>query len=100
MLLPEEDMGNYRNILLGKWNKDMRGWRYLYQDEYLTSWALINDKWYFFNTDGYMQTGWITVDGKEYYLDPESGAMYENTVTPDGYFVGPDGARIVDTGEP
>lgn len=23
MLLPEEDMGNYRNILLGKWNKDM-----------------------------------------------------------------------------
>ena len=47
-----------------------------------------------------MQTGWITVDGKEYYLDPESGAMYENTVTPDGYFVGPDGARIVDIGEP
>ena len=84
MLLPEEDMGNYRNILLGKWNKDMRGWRYLYQDEYLTSWALINDKWYFFNTDGYMQTGWLEYKGQWYYMDPENGVMQTNR-TIDGY---------------
>ena len=63
-------------------------------------WLKEGGRWYHFDEEGYMQTGWITVDGKEYYLDPESGAMYENTVTPDGYFVGPDGARIVDTGEP
>ena len=40
----------------------MRGWRYLYQDEYLTSWALINDKWYFFNTDGYMPVSYTHLD--------------------------------------
>lgn len=93
MLLPEEDMGNYRNILLGKWNKDMRGWRYLYQDEYLTSWALINDKWYFFNTDGYMQTGWLEYKGQWYYMDPENGVMQTNR-TIDGYQLDSSGVRI------
>ena len=93
MLLPEEDMGNYRNILLGKWNKDMRGWRYLYQDEYLTSWALINDKWYFFNTDGYMQTRWLEYKGQWYYMDPENGVMQTNR-TIDGYQLDSSGVRI------
>ena len=78
------------------------GWRYHNDGGQPAGDGWIQDGTEFYHTDGngYMQTGWITVDGKEYYLDPESGAMYENTVTPDGYFVGPDGARIVDTGEP
>lgn len=28
---------------LGKWEKDVKGWRYQYQGEYLTSWAKINE---------------------------------------------------------
>ena len=93
MLLPEEDMSNYRNILLGKWNKDMRGWRYLYQDEYLTSWAMINDKWYFFGTDGYMKTGWLEYKGQWYYMDPENGVMQTNRII-DGYQLDSSGVRI------
>lgn len=41
-----------------------------------------------------MVTGWVQLDGKWYYLDTETGAMYENSVTPDGYMVGADGAWI------
>ena len=45
-----------------------------------------------------MKTGWISVYGKEYYLNPVSdgtrGALYVNCITPDGKRVGPDGARV------
>lgn len=93
MLLPEEEMRTYRNILLGKWNKDTRGWKYLYQEEYLTSWALINDKWYLFGTDGYMKTGWQEYKDQWYYLDPENGMMRANC-TIDGYQLNGSGARV------
>ena len=67
---------------------------------------------------GAMLTGWVTIDGKRYYFseahngtyyqDPVTykwvyanpdqnrplGSMYVNTITPDGSFVGADGARI------
>ena len=65
---PEEDMNAYRNILLGKWKKETRGWKYEYQDEVLTNWALINEKWYYFGADGYMKTGWQDYKGDVYYL--------------------------------
>ena len=34
-----------------------------------------------------MATGWIELDGKSYYLDPSTGAMYANTRTPDNFWV-------------
>ena len=34
-----------------------------------------------------MATGWIELDGKCYYLDPATGAMYANTRTPDNFWV-------------
>lgn len=40
-----------------------------------------------------MKTGWISWEDKLYYCDP-SGAMLVSTVTPDGFTVGADGARI------
>ena len=39
-----------------------------------------------------MQTGWITVDGKEYYLE-DSGQMAHDT-TVDGKELGSDGAKV------
>ena len=75
---PETDMAAYRNIHLGKWEKDVKGWRYQYQGEYLTSWAKINDKWYLFGMDGYMLTGWQDSMGALYYLNPSDGVMMTN----------------------
>ena len=49
-------------------------------------------------TQGKMMTGWQWIDGKEYYFNPNSdgqkGRMYRNEETPDGHFVGPDGAKV------
>ena len=43
-----------------------------------------------------MYTGWHLILGKWYYFETEAGKdqghLYRNTVTPDGYRVGEDGA--------
>ena len=76
----------------------------------------IDGKWYSFDSDGYMQTGWkeegenwyyfdpgsgtrveglTSVDGKIYYLDPyNNGAMWRGKIELDGkqYYFGEDGA--------
>lgn len=54
---------------------------------------MINDKWYFFSTDGYMKTGWLEYKGQWYYLDPENGVMQTNR-TIDGYQLDSSGVRI------
>ena len=77
--------------------------------------------WYYFDENGTMKTGWFEQNGNLYYLYPVSdgwmgrmvtgwqqiegkwyffetasgkdqGRMYRNERTPDGYYVGPDGA--------
>lgn len=50
-------------------------------------------EWYYFDENGMMMFDrWI---GGKYYVG-HTGAMLKNTVTPDGYKVGPDGAWIPD----
>ncbi len=60
---------------LADWEKNTTGWWYQeYNGSYpINSWKEIGNKWYYFNQDGY---------------------MLSNTVTPDGYRVGTDGAWI------
>lgn len=80
----------------GTWRSDAKGWWYENPDHSYTvnGWQMIQDQWYYFGPDGYMQTGWIEDQGKFYYCDPQTGALLTNTVTPDGYQVGEDGARL------
>lgn len=52
-----------------------------------------NGQWKYQNDDGSFATGWIEDGGKSYYLDT-NGIMLSNTTTPDGYYVGTDGAWI------
>ena len=79
----------------GAWLRDDVGWWYCNADKSYTTnnWQYINDRWYFFNAAGYMVTGWIPWNGRWYYCG-EDGAMYYNATTPDGYYVGDDGAWI------
>lgn len=101
------------NLIDGKWyymdetNCDMQtGW---HEDK-------VDGNWYFLHQDGSLALGWIQVGGKSYYLNMISegptytqdaatgrwffngnsnlpyGAMLKSTRTPDGYFVGADGA--------
>ena len=62
-------------------------------------WELINGKWYRFDDNGDMLTGWVWVRGNDglfrcYYMDP-NGACQMGGVTPDGYTVDANGAWTV-----
>lgn len=98
-ILPDEEMSEYRNIYLGKWDKQLNTkWRYIYQGEYLTSWARINGSWYMFGEDGYMKTGWQEYKNQWYYMDPGSGKMRKDCVI-DGYRLDESGVRVSDEAE-
>lgn len=77
------------------WCLDTRGWWYQYSGgSYpVDCWQLIDGKWYCFGQDGYIRCGWIDWNGKWYYTEA-GGAMLANTRTPDGFYVGGDGAWI------
>lgn len=64
---------------------------------FAAGWIQDSVGWWYDNGDGsYKRSEWFTdYDGKCYYFN-ESGYMLANTITPDGYRVGPDGAWIPD----
>lgn len=78
----------------GEWKQDNVGWWYQYDDGGYPAdtWKKINSQWYYFDNTGYMVANrWIG----NYYLGAD-GAMLTDTITPDGYKVGADGAWIPD----
>ena len=57
-------------------------------------WCQNENGWWYSYTDGsYPVNTWKEIDGKYYYFDG-NGYMLSNTITPDGYTVGSDGAWI------
>ena len=57
------------------WNKVGQKWYYMNAEGAMqTGWQKISKKWYYFNSSGAMQTGWQTIKNKKYYFNP-SGAM-------------------------
>lgn len=76
---------NQQNQQYG-WILDHVGWWYRNGDgSYTTNnWQFIDGKWYFFDSVGYMVTGWIEWNGESYYCTPENGDMLADTVVPDG----------------
>ena len=62
------------------------------------------DHWYYLHTEydgfrGHMYTGWHEIGGKWYYFRTDQdggtpGAMMTDARTPDGFYVGEDGAWI------
>lgn len=93
------------------WVNDGGAWYWLTDSGAMaTGWQKIGGTWYYFNASGAMQTGWQQIDGSwycfaasgamlhdcwagNYYLGP-SGAMLTDARTPDGYYVGADGAWV------
>lgn len=113
----------------GQWCQDEKGWWFKLSDGRWPSngWAILpwsnENAWYFFDAEGYMQTGWVFWNGDWYYLSPASGvdngrmctgwqmvdglwyyfnaepgaangAMLYNTTTPDNYNVDENGVWI------
>lgn len=102
---------------LETWKQDLKGWRYIKSDGtyarneklniksytyyfandtyMLTSWYKdLNSDWYYMKDSGEMKkSSWVLYKEKWYYLG-EDGRMLKNTITPDGYKVGLDGAWV------
>ena len=64
----------------GSWEQDVLGW------------------WYLEDDGSFARDGWKEINGKQYYFDSQ-GHMLQDTITPDGYKVGSDGAWINDGNE-
>ena len=77
----------------GEWICDNGRWWFRFSNGTypVGMWWQVDGKWYLFGTDGYMLTGWQQWNGKYYFLGAD-GAMLSDTWTPDGYYVGADGA--------
>lgn len=61
----------------GAWKQESSGkkrWWYRHADGSYTKsgWELIDKRWYYFDAEGWMKTGWITYKSNKYYLQPKS----------------------------
>ncbi len=69
------------------WTQDTTGWRYKKGDNTWASngWQQLTYngtvEWYYFNDQGYMSTGWITDQGRKYYLNPVSDGTQGKMLT-------------------
>lgn len=74
-------------VYTAQWMQNEKGWWYRRADGTFpaNSWFQdpANSRWYYFNAEGYMMTGWIEVDGHRYYCGAD-GAMQTGTCTIDG----------------
>lgn len=80
----------------GTWIQAADGrWWYQHTDGgYSTNaWELINGKWYYFDGQGWMHTGWLYYYDHWYYCDPATGAMMTGWFAVNGvsYFCNSDG---------
>lgn len=65
------------------WKYNSTGWWYLETNSYVIGWKQIDNIWYYFNNNGYMEKGWIYDKGNWYYLD-SNGAMQNGVIQVDG----------------
>ena len=89
---------NYRNA---EWILSGNRWWYRHSDgSYTTSnWEFINGKWYYFDTDGWMVTGWLRINNIWYYLSSDGSMLEEGWHLIDGkwYYMYSSGAMATNT---
>ncbi|MDD6032048.1 MAG: InlB B-repeat-containing protein, partial [Oscillospiraceae bacterium] len=87
----------YKNGLKVKGLQQIGGKTYYFDEKgYLqTGWVELDGCWYYFDSD--LQTGWQKLGGRWYFLDPDTGVMAENSwVLSSGvwYYLGGSGAML------
>ena len=63
-------------------------------------WKKIDDEWYYFNGNGTLKTGWLSLGGKRYYLNDQDGNMVIGALAIEGkqYYFNSNGELIKKTG--
>lgn len=85
-------------LAVGKWVKDDTGWKYQNADETFVAgaWKKIGGKWYHFNEQGYMQTGWYREGIYYYYLKADGSMAVNEWVDGERYYVDSNGHWVKD----
>ena len=62
-------------------------------------WKKIDDEWYYFNGNGTLKTGWLSLGGKRYYLNDQDGNMIIGALAIEGkqYYFNSNGELIKKT---
>ncbi len=85
-----------------EWKQDSTGWQYVYNDG-----TVLKDNWftdpetgehYHFDSNGYMQTGIVNIEGKDRYFN-DSGVLLVNGLIPDGRMADRNGEIINDVND-
>ena len=65
------------------WQRDNKGWWIKNSDGLYprNEWKLVNNSWYFFDSQGYMFTGWLNISGSWYFLNTDEGSNNGKMVT-------------------
>lgn len=65
------------------WQRDNKGWWIKNSDGSYprNEWKLVNNSWYFFDSQGYMFTGWLNISGSWYFLNTDEGSNNGKMVT-------------------
>ena len=69
-------LGADRNLpSIVNWQRDAKGWWILNPDGTYpkAQWLWINNRWYYFNQEGYMFTGWLFYNNAWYYFEEKEG---------------------------
>ena len=89
-----------RTFYTNEWAKIKNDWYYFDTDGYMqTGWISLADVWYYLGTDGKMQTGWVQLENVWYYFN-ESGVMQTGWVESKPgfwYYLNSDGAMLSNT---
>jgi len=70
-------LGADRNLSFNvNWQRDAKGWWILNPDGTYpkAQWLWINNRWYYFNQEGYMFTGWLFYNNAWYYFEENEGS--------------------------
>ena len=67
------------------WDKQDDKWAWIENEQKVIGWKLIDNKWYNFDENGYMNVGWIQ-DNNQWYLLNNDGAMCTSWKELDGYW--------------
>jgi inhibitor of cysteine peptidase len=68
---------------LAAWKENNMGWWYTEGQDYAKGWECINEKWYYFDNNGYMKNGWINDNGNWYFANYD-GEMQTGLIQVDG----------------
>ena len=70
-------LGADRNLPFNvNWQRDAKGWWILNPDGTYpkAQWLWMNNRWYYFNQEGYMFTGWLFYNNAWYYFEEKEGS--------------------------